>query len=941
MEAGSRLGNYEIRDRLGRGGTAEVYRAWQPTIERDVAIKMMFPHLTDSPDFAARFQREARAMGQLQHPNIMRVIEFNVDAERPYMVMEYLDGGSLQEVLTRTDGPLPIATALQIARQLADALQYAHGMGMVHRDIKPANVMFTDGSLSQAMLMDFGMARLVDEGMTATGAILGTPAYMAPEQVRGEAVEAQADLYSLGAMLHEMVTGQPLYSGDSVHELMMKHAEEPIPSSRALNPQVAPELEAIIARLLAKQPHERFGSGAEVVAAIDQLSGVTTLTNAPSPDREATRKIKTGGPPGAASSRSRIGLVAAAVAVAVIAAATVFLLTRADDSADLDTTQVATEQPAPSQAPDPAPVSEPEPEPAAEPAPAPAVDTAEPAAPPPPAPTAEPVPEEPATPTDPAQRARASFDPTNSPSFFPITAGMDGDVFNLAWDRSRQIAGAELNIDTSAESLGPVDIDATGRGSLAVAAPVHLASSIRISATDEAGAETSVLFENTMPAADRASFDSRLVAVDDIDREMAIALDHTTFIRDELDLGDLDEARRHAEHVINIVDGANGPLFGDLDGDGLAQNPGDGVGVIPYASAWLDGGASGGLEQDPIDAAQQALLDAQNAAVVLLSSDTVDEADGAFNGLDESMSLAAAHFGAAESRLKTSAVRTLVGPSLALTGTDTSVGMVAFVPGSNQVVVSTTLPTSDGDLSAQFGDADELVPIESAGFGITSPSLDPNEVGEVVLIDQNGEPVGSGALDATTLDVWTALAALPDDSSIIALADGQAQIAADHGDLLREEVEADNHPEVRRHAEHVVNIIVGEQSATFGDLDGDGVAQNPGDGVGLLVYLNEIDAELDRLPAATIEQRFHQQQFRTALASVRSQAESARDEALRVLATDSSGEAVEPMLAIVADTTAALVGFDVDASGFIDGDERGIRDFTQLATALLSAPLEP
>ena len=155
-------------------------------------------------------------MGRLQHPHIARVIDFDADSGHAYMVMEYLGGGSLDEYLDSIGGPLPIPEAVTIARQLADALQYAHAAGMVHRDLKPANVMFTDESHRHAVLTDFGIARLADASMTASGIMLGTPAYMAPEQARGERAEAAADQYSLGVMLHEMVTGVQPFTSDSM-----------------------------------------------------------------------------------------------------------------------------------------------------------------------------------------------------------------------------------------------------------------------------------------------------------------------------------------------------------------------------------------------------------------------------------------------------------------------------------------------------------------------------------------------------------------------------------------------------------------------------------------------------------------------------------------------------------------------------------------------------
>ena len=192
---GRKLGKYELVERLGRGGMAEVYKAYQPGLERHVAIKVMHGHLSGNAEFIQRFQREARSIGQLQHPHIGRVIDFDVEADVYYMVMEYIQGGALDSYLKQKK-VLPVDEAVRITLQLADALAYAHQRGMIHRDIKPGNVLFADDSHSHALLTDFGIARLLDEqqNMTMTGALVGTPNYMSPEAARGEPCDARADI---------------------------------------------------------------------------------------------------------------------------------------------------------------------------------------------------------------------------------------------------------------------------------------------------------------------------------------------------------------------------------------------------------------------------------------------------------------------------------------------------------------------------------------------------------------------------------------------------------------------------------------------------------------------------------------------------------------------------------------------------------------------------
>jgi len=943
MEAGSQLGNYVIKDRLGRGATAEVFRALQPAIDRDVAIKVMFPHLTDSPDFSARFQREARAMGQLQHPNIGRIIDFEASGERPYMVMEHLDGGSLQDLMQATGGPLPIRFALQVTRQLADALRYAHSMGMVHRDIKPANVMFTDDTHQCSMLMDFGMARLVDESMTATGAILGTPAFMAPEQMRGEVVGAPADMYSLGVMLYEMVTGRALYEADSVHTLMMKHVEAPVPSARESAPNVSEDLDSLLRTTLAKQPEDRFSDAGEMVAAIDRLLGSSTLDGSGGgrdtvmQTGAAVSSPTSGGGGGSrgGGGTSRAGLIAAIVAVALIAAGTVFAMTRGgggggDEIAGdevvttSETVEAVDEATAPeAESADEAPEEPPNAAAGPEPAETEPTET-------------EAAPSTPSAPVDIGAEMRAGFDPAAAPAFFPNSAQIDGGEFVLAWDRTRPApnnSDYQVNIDD--EPVGIVTVDADGRGTMRAQVPAHLASTIRIAAVDPATGEAiTVVHENTMSPQDRATFDNRLALVVEAERELAIAIDHTGFISDELGNGDLDAARRHTEHVINIIDGTDGPLFGDLDNSGLAENPGDGVGVLAYLAQWNADGSGDDPDQQIATEASAAFATSQAAGVQLLSSDSVDEASRAFESLSLALEAGTVEVARAKASLRNQAAAALVGPALELTGTDTSTGTIAVLASTGQIIVSTPHVSSSGDISVQSAAGDFVIP--PTGSVTIDAGADLMAFGQVVLVDGDDQAFASGALNEAALVVHQQLT-----TSVLPALDGQAQLVADHADLMRQEVAAGNHGEVRRHAEHVVNIIGGEQGAQFGDLDGDGAAQNPGDGVGVLVYLDQVDTLLNDLPTATVEQRFHSQTYRSAVSSIRAQLMNAQAESLRILATDSAPEAEAPMNTVLTDATSALVGADTDNSGAVDLDESGIRSLAAHAAMLLSSPIEP
>ena len=356
--SGRKLGRYLLEDKLGSGATADVFRAIQSGVERPVAIKVMHPHLAQSADFSARFAREAQALGKLQHPHVGRVIDFEPEGDHPYMVLEFLAGGSLRDVMDASPTRLPIDYGISVARQVADGLAYAHGLGMVHRDLKPANVMFVDREARHAVLTDFGMARLTDEKLTLSGTMLGTPAYMAPEQVLGQTAGPAADQYSLGVMLFELVTGQLPYMADNIHALMIKHTTEAVPSIRALNPQMSPELESIIVRAMAKEPEKRFPDAAALRDALDRLdTGVSASMRsativAPTIDPKATvaaaatpaaRDLDTPGPavdtkPRATSGKgaSKVKLGAAALGVAAFAGIAAFGLTRGGDDPAID-----------------------------------------------------------------------------------------------------------------------------------------------------------------------------------------------------------------------------------------------------------------------------------------------------------------------------------------------------------------------------------------------------------------------------------------------------------------------------------------------------------------------------------------------------------------------------------------------------------------------------
>lgn len=264
---GQTLGKYQLLKRLGRGGMADVYQGYQPGLDRYVAVKVLHPHLSEDPDFITRFKREAKSVSELRHPNIVQVFDFDIQGEHYYMVMEHIEGGrtlkQLLKELSAKDERLPLDQAIDIIAKLSDALSYAHNLGMIHRDIKPANVLLP--SLGRPVLGDFGIARLIGEsGLTSSGSMVGTPAYMSPEQGRAERVDARSDIYSLGIVLYEMLTGRPPYDADTPYAIILKHIHDPLVPPHVLSDDIPANIERIVLKCLAKNTDDRFVSMADL-----------------------------------------------------------------------------------------------------------------------------------------------------------------------------------------------------------------------------------------------------------------------------------------------------------------------------------------------------------------------------------------------------------------------------------------------------------------------------------------------------------------------------------------------------------------------------------------------------------------------------------------------------------------------------------------------------
>lgn len=273
-------GRYQVERLLGDGGMARVYLGRDLRLNRPVAIKIPHSHLMTDPDFLARFRHEAHAAAMVRHPNLVDVYDVGQDGDLHYIVMEYVAGSTLKQLINR-EAPFAIPRAVRIGEQIARGLHAAHRAGLIHRDIKPQNIIVTDDG--QARITDFGVAKSrLSTAMTETGITLGTVYYIAPEQARGRPATPQSDIYALGVVLYEMLTGRLPFTGDTPVAVAMKHISEPPPPPRRYNPQIPAALEEIILRALAKDPAQRQRSAlelAEELRSYEQLVTQATVIN--------------------------------------------------------------------------------------------------------------------------------------------------------------------------------------------------------------------------------------------------------------------------------------------------------------------------------------------------------------------------------------------------------------------------------------------------------------------------------------------------------------------------------------------------------------------------------------------------------------------------------------------------------------------------------------
>ncbi len=298
---GEMIGAYQVVEQIGRGGMATVFKAYQPSMDRYVAIKILPSHFTEDESFVGRFTQEARTLARLEHPHILPVHDYGEQEGTTYLVMRYIKAGTLKDVITRR-GPMEPREAVRVLSEVSSALDYAHSQDVIHRDIKPSNILIDERG--NTFLTDFGIAKLVADTaqFTASGAIIGTPAYMSPEQGMGQPVDYRCDLYSLGVVLYELLTGRVPFEAETPLAVLLKHVNAPLPLPRQIRPELPEAVERVILKAMAKAPGDRFQSAQQMVNALAtaaQPVEVDSARHSPDPREMTTllRDVEEPGPP--------------------------------------------------------------------------------------------------------------------------------------------------------------------------------------------------------------------------------------------------------------------------------------------------------------------------------------------------------------------------------------------------------------------------------------------------------------------------------------------------------------------------------------------------------------------------------------------------------------------------------------------------------------------
>ncbi|HEX9797221.1 MAG TPA: protein kinase [Anaerolineales bacterium] len=562
---GRTLSKVQIERPLGRGGMAEVYVGRHTTLNRPVAVKLLHAHLQEDADLKRRFIAEAQAVASLRHPNIVQVFDFDIVSGRPYIVMELLQGMSLAQYLAGLHASgltLPLSTIAHLVDGIASALDYAHERGIVHRDIKPANIMLRQGTTPinpalpllpdvQPVLTDFGVARLTTATtQTATGTVLGTPAYMSPEQIRGVGIDARSDIYSLGIVLYEMLAGDPPFNHDTTPAaVLVKHLQEKPPPV----PQARPAVQRLMDRALAKDPNKRYPQAGLLAQDLRAAGGDTQAASRLLDSRQDTGVSRLG----------RIALfgLGGLLLLAVVVGGLAFGLRGQTPAAPAATS-------GPTEALAELPIDEP---------------------------TASPE-----TSTDPIVA-----NPTPVPVDEPIGSAVfrEGSLTAQLPGAPQPPAGFAYHVWLvsplgQVQSLGPAQFSGNqltfsyqGEGVLAAQAG-QLLFSLEPDPDPNPDAAGDVVFQGAFDpevAADlQLLFDVAgqtplaQAVPQGLSRQVVHFDSHLNLILSSIDGGSLPSAKLHAEHVINISDGRDGLDYGDWNGDGRTENPGDDVGLVPY-----------------------------------------------------------------------------------------------------------------------------------------------------------------------------------------------------------------------------------------------------------------------------------------------------------------------------------------------------------------------
>ena len=600
---GKTLGKVRIEKLLGRGGMAEVYLGTHTTLQRSVAVKFLHGYFEENTDLFERFQREARVVAGLRHPNIIQVYDYDVVDDRPYIVMEYINGPSLAAYLKsiqERSGRMPLGMIRRILPMLAAALDYAHQQGVVHRDIKPGNVLLYskkgDIELGESLpqdveplLVDFGLVRVLDSAnQTSSGLITGTPAYMSPEQARGERVDHRADVYSLGVLLYEMLSGRLPFDGDTPIAIINKVLFEPPNPIKNLSP----DLQAVLDRALQKDPDQRFQGAGELSNACLQALGVLTEADTLPPISVSKPSVKSSTPPPSDSktaARFHPALWGAVALIAVVLIA--FFAWNGKISSGAQPSPNST-----SAAHTPSPAN------------APTNESATP-------PVAMPLPV------------------LGVLRFQDVAARLDGVTVNvgaLPFPAEGTHYEVWLAEGENRRSLGILELDAAGGGTVSFVDDQSrnlLARYDRMEITLEPSPDPSPnssgreIYSSAIPPGALMHVRHLLVSMADTPDQIGLiqGLWNDGMLVDEqanamlaaFDAGDQTAARKNAEAIVNLIVGSRSSVYGDLDGDGEVADPGDGYGL-------LLNGDSPGYTGGAVSHAQYAMQGGDASASVLL-----------------------------------------------------------------------------------------------------------------------------------------------------------------------------------------------------------------------------------------------------------------------------------------------------------------------------------